>query len=117
MAFISYLRRVLILWLGIATLCCSPLYSQDTFKEVEKYIVNHLIENKIPGIACCVVKENRMIWSGAYGWANIEKGIPMSIDGIMNIASISKTFTATAVMQISISTSPSRSGKPAAGTL
>lgn len=100
MASISYCRQVVVLFLGIAIVCCSPLHAQDSFKEVEKYIVSQLIENKIPGIACCVVKENRMIWSGAYGWSNIEKGIPMSIDGIMNIASISKTFTATAVMQL-----------------
>jgi len=100
MAYISYLKRVLVIWLGIASLWSSPMYSQSSFQDVEKYIVNQLIENKIPGIACCVVKDNRMIWSGAYGWANIEKGIPMSIDGIMNIASISKTFTATAVMQL-----------------
>ena len=100
MAYISYLKRMVVLWLGISTVCSSSVQSQDSFKEVEKYIVNQLIENKIPGIACCVVKDNRMIWSGAYGWANIEKGIPMSIDGIMNIASISKTFTATAVMQL-----------------
>ncbi len=100
MAYITYLRPVVILWLGIVSLWSSPMYSQSTFQDVEKYIENQLIENKIPGIACCVVKDNRMIWSGAYGWANIEKGIPMSIDGIMNIASISKIFTATAVMQL-----------------
>lgn len=100
MTYISDFRKLVVLWLGIITFCCSSLQSQDSFREVEKYIVNHLLENKIPGIACCVVKENRMIWSGAYGWANIEKGVPMSIDGIMNIASISKTFTATAVMQL-----------------
>jgi CubicO group peptidase (beta-lactamase class C family) len=74
--------------------------AQDSFKEVGNYIVAHLIENKIPGMAYCVVKEDQMICSGAYGWANIEKGVPMSLDGIMNIASISKTFTATAVMQL-----------------
>jgi CubicO group peptidase (beta-lactamase class C family) len=100
MTCISYLKRIIIFLLGIAPLLCSPVISQESFKDVEKYIVNQVIENKIPGIACCVVKEDRMIWSGAYGWANIEKGVPMSIDGIMNIASISKTFTATAVMQL-----------------
>ena len=84
----------------ILTLPGSPAYSQDGFKEAEKYIVKHLAENDIPGIACCVVKEKEIIWSGAYGWANIKKGIPMRVDGIMNIASISKTFTATAVMQL-----------------
>ena len=57
MAYITYLRPVVILWLGIASLWSSPMYSQSSFQDVEKYIVNQLIENKIPGIACCVVKE------------------------------------------------------------
>jgi hypothetical protein len=35
----------------------SPAQSQESFKDVEKYIVSQLIENKIPGIACCVVKK------------------------------------------------------------
>jgi len=100
MVSFSYLRRAIVLLVGMFFFPGPPALSQESFKEVEKYIVNHLIENKIPGIACCVVKENRMIWSGAYGWANIENGDCMSIDGIMNIASISKTFTATAVMQL-----------------
>lgn len=100
MVSISYLRRAILLLLGIFTFTGPPALSQESFKEVEKYIVKHLIENKIPGFAGCVVKENRMIWSGAYGWSNIENGVCMSIDGIMNIASISKTFTATAVMQL-----------------
>ena len=41
-----------------------------------------------------------MIWSGAFGHANLENKIPMDTDLVMNIASISKTFTATAVMQL-----------------
>lgn len=100
MVSISLENRIIMLLLGVITFPVAPALSQESFKEVEKYIVNHLIENKIPGIACCVVKEDRMIWSGAYGWANIENGAGMSTDGIMNIASISKTITATAVMQL-----------------
>lgn len=100
MASISLEIRKFIVLLGIFTFLGSPALSQESFKEVEKFIVNHLIENKVPGIACCILIEDRMIWSGAYGWANIEDGDCMSIDGIMNIASISKTFTATAVMQL-----------------
>ena len=76
MAYISYLKRAIILLLGMVPLLCSPALSQESFKDVEKYIVSQVIENKIPGIACCVVKEDRMIWSGTYGWANIERVFP-----------------------------------------
>ena len=100
MECIFSIRRALTILLGLACIHCHDSLAQESFKEVENYIVAHLIENEIPGIAYCVVKENQLIYSGAYGWANIEEGVPMSLDGIMNIASISKTFTATAVMQL-----------------
>jgi CubicO group peptidase (beta-lactamase class C family) len=75
-------------------------YSQEPFLPAESYISQQIALNKIPGIACCVVKGNQMIWGAAKGYANVENKIPMDIDLVMNIASISKTFTATAVMQL-----------------
>ncbi|RLD69498.1 MAG: serine hydrolase [Bacteroidetes bacterium] len=77
-----------------------PASSQAPYKEMDEQIAKYVADNHIPGIAYGVVKGNQMIWSGAAGWANIEQKTPMSIDGIINIASISKTFTATAVMQL-----------------
>ena len=59
-----------------------------------------MTENHVPGLACAVIKNHRIYWSKAYGLADVENNIPMSVDGIMNIASISKTITATAVMQL-----------------
>lgn len=59
-----------------------------------------MAENHVPGFACAVINNNGIRWSKSYGLADIENNIPMSINGIMNIASISKTITATAVMQL-----------------
>jgi len=95
--------------LAICIAVCAPALSQENyleineindFQEVDKLIAEHVADKQIPGLAYCLVKGKKMIWSGAAGWADLEKEIPMSIDGIMNIASISKTFTATAIMQL-----------------
>lgn len=67
---------------------------------LDSSIVRFIAERNIPGFAACKVENDRIIWSKSFGQANIKKGIPMSIDGIMNIGSISKTFTATAIMQL-----------------
>jgi len=53
-----------------------------------------------PGVAVGIVKDNKLSWSHGYGWANIEKQMMMTPDTIHNIASVSKTITATAVMQL-----------------
>ena len=63
-------------------------------------ISDYIDKNDVPGIAVCIVKEDSTIWSKSYGYANIEKNMPMSIDAIMNIASISKTITAVAILQL-----------------
>lgn len=68
--------------------------------EIDSFIENQMEKYHIPGIAVSVVKEEEIIFKKAYGWGNIEKMIPMSTNGIMNIASISKTITSTAAMQL-----------------
>ena len=56
---------------------------------------------RIPGLAACIVKSGRIVWSKGYGWANIAKRVPMDPDRtVQNIGSISKTVVATAVMQL-----------------
>ena len=68
--------------------------------ELEDFINDKMKTIPIPGLSACTVKKNRLIWSKGYGWANIKKKIPMSPDSVMNIGSVSKTFTATAIMQL-----------------
>lgn len=53
---------------------------------------------KIAVVLC--VKDSTITWSKSYGQADIRNNVPMSLDGIMNIGSISKTFTTTAAMQL-----------------
>ena len=91
-------------WFFILTslLCNTTLQAQEQigFEASVSFIKSKMKENHIPGLAACVVKESQLYWYSAYGWANVEKRIPMSIDALMNIGSISKTITATAIMQL-----------------
>jgi CubicO group peptidase (beta-lactamase class C family) len=67
---------------------------------IDELIGRYMTENHVPGLAYAVVGSNGIILSGEYGLANVEKNIPMGINSILNIASISRTITATAVMQL-----------------
>jgi CubicO group peptidase (beta-lactamase class C family) len=68
-------------------------------ESIDAAVKSFMAEKKIPGFAMGIVKKRSIIWSKAYGQANIEDKTPMSVDGIMNIGSISKTFTTVAAMQ------------------
>lgn len=70
------------------------------YSEVDAFIGSELGSGRTPGIAVCVVRGERVEWTAGYGYSDIANGIPMSPATIQNIASISKTITATAVMQL-----------------
>jgi len=68
--------------------------------ELETYIGELMTSMHIPGVAGCVVQNGETVRELSFGYADVEKKTPMGLDTLQNIASISKTFTTTAVMQL-----------------
>ncbi|MBX4190817.1 beta-lactamase family protein [Candidatus Saccharibacteria bacterium] len=54
----------------------------------------------IPGFVVAVAHKGKLVFNEAYGYANLEKKEKMTPQHIFRVASHSKTFTATAVMQL-----------------
>jgi CubicO group peptidase (beta-lactamase class C family) len=54
----------------------------------------------VPGLAAAVIKNGRIVCTAAAGLANIEESRPVTPDTLFLIASVSKTVTATALMQL-----------------
>jgi len=68
---------------------------------MDKQIASWMERQKVPGLAACIAKGDAIVWAGGYGMANLTKKIPFTPDRtLFQIASISKTITATAVMQL-----------------
>ena len=57
-------------------------------------------EEAVAGLSVAVVKDGRIIYNESFGWKNKEKGQPLTNESIFRIASISKSFTATALLQL-----------------
>lgn len=53
-----------------------------------------------PGCAIGIIRNNQLIFSGAYGMANLEYDIPISPATIFDIASVSKQFTGLAISML-----------------
>lgn len=63
--------------------------------------MNAIVEDYgVAGITAAVVKQRKIIWQGSYGWHDIEADRAMQDDSIIRVASISKSFTALAAMQL-----------------
>ena len=54
----------------------------------------------IPAIMGVAVKDQEVIWSGAFGESNVEAGNLADTNTICNIGSVSKVFTAKAIMKL-----------------
>jgi CubicO group peptidase (beta-lactamase class C family) len=55
---------------------------------------------RIPGMSAAIVKDEKLIWSKGFGYADVEKRIPATPKTLYYIASLTKTFATTALMQL-----------------
>ena len=95
---------ILALFIGLALPCAAQdagaLPGPQNPTDLDRFILDGMKEAKVPGLAGAVVKKDKVLWTGAYGWANREQKIPVSNDTLFQIASVSKPVTACAVMQL-----------------
>lgn len=54
----------------------------------------------LPGVVVGVVADQELIWAESFGLANLADRVPMGLDTRFRMASHSKLFTATAIMQL-----------------
>lgn len=57
-----------------------------------------LTEGIQPGAAVMVIRDGEIVHQAGYGYANLEKQTPISADSAFRLASVSKQFTAMAIM-------------------
>jgi len=56
--------------------------------------------NGAVGLAVAVVKDDQIVYTNSLGWKDLEAKVPLERDDIFRIASISKSFSTTAIMQL-----------------
>jgi CubicO group peptidase (beta-lactamase class C family) len=68
--------------------------------EFGAYVSNQLALTNTPGMSVAMVRGGRTAFSAGYGYADVEKARHVNANSIFQIASVSKTVTATALMQL-----------------
>jgi CubicO group peptidase (beta-lactamase class C family) len=71
-----------------------------TTAQLESSILVVMEEHHIPGVAALIVKDDSVIWSGNFGYADIAGERMVGDSTLWSVFSISKLFTATALMQL-----------------
>lgn len=76
------------------------LSSHAQFEKIEREIGESLTKTETVGLAVAVIKNNQLVYQHAFGKKNVEDSTPLSNSDIFRIASISKSFAATSMMQL-----------------
>ena len=64
------------------------------------YIDNIVTSYDLPGLALGVVNDNEIVYAKTFGYLNIETEEPVTLTSLFHMASVSKPFVATAIMQL-----------------
>lgn len=68
--------------------------------EIDNYIEAQLQRLRIPGLALAVVRDGEIVKAAGYGYANLELLVPVTASTVFEIGSITKPFTAVAIMML-----------------
>ena len=83
----------LVLWYGsVSSFAGAPTTPIDEYIKVE------MEKRRIPGLALAVIQHGAVIKMQGYGLANVELDVPVTPETVFELASVTKQFTATAIM-------------------
>lgn len=98
----GFFTKVVLLSIAILTVSFPAVSSEKKANEEKalKDLQQIMSETKAVGLAVAVVKDGKIIFLKSLGKKNLEDNIELGTKDIFRIASISKSFTATAIMQL-----------------
>lgn len=87
--------------LAVVVLCICPAVGRSDASlafDVRIELLRRL--GAIPSFSACIVKGEDIVWRGAWGWADVYHSIPATAETQYMIGSVSKMFTAVAILQL-----------------
>jgi CubicO group peptidase (beta-lactamase class C family) len=99
--------RPFLYWIAVFTIAHQCSFAQLTPKETKimasfaKDIASDVRKDNVHGsMSVVVIRKNHFRWAGVFGYARLDKDTPADTGTIYRIASITKVFTATLLMQM-----------------
>ncbi len=100
--FVKYFSRGVLVAV-LATAAVLTLFAASSTKssnQIDQVLREAVDQKKLPGVVAMVADADGVIYQGASGKRDTVKNIPMTVDSIFRIASMTKPITSVAVMQL-----------------
>ena len=72
----------------------------EDYVSLEGFILEKMREAKVPGLSISIVADGRTVYERGFGFRDILSGLPATPRTLYGIGSVTKSFTALAVMQL-----------------
>jgi CubicO group peptidase (beta-lactamase class C family) len=73
---------------------------QQAYQRIDEFVAQHMEESGTPGLALALTSREGLLRVATYGFADIKARKPVTPDTLFQIGSISKSFTAIALLQL-----------------
>lgn len=87
-----------------ALLACAPRETEPAgpppLPALDAVIVAEMARMNVPGLQAAIVEGGRVVWTGSYGFADVQTGEVVTEDTLFLLASVSKAVTGVALMQL-----------------
>ena len=78
----------------------TAIFNEATLATIDRWVAYRVWHSHVPGAQVAIGLGNELVFSAAYGYADLEQRTPMRTDHLFRVASHSKTFTATLILQL-----------------
>jgi CubicO group peptidase (beta-lactamase class C family) len=96
--YLGFLVALLITLTGVAAPSDSPPMGGDPSEEIDHLVQRCLSEDGTPSASVAVVRDGQIVYAKAFGKASLEPPSPANAGTRYQLASLSKTFTAQAIL-------------------
>lgn len=99
------LRSILILYLSMHAILAAGTDEeksslQSKIEIIETWLEAHRIYKELPGISIAIISDQDLLYANGFGYSDCDLKNPAISTTLYRIASITKTFTCTAIMQL-----------------
>jgi len=67
---------------------------------LESFLLDKMVETRLPGVSLALIEQGDVSYAGGLGFRDIERRLPVTPQTLFGIGSITKVFTALAIMQL-----------------
>ena len=96
----GYLKYILLILILTTFQQFSLAQNPNPSPILDAEILNEMSTRNFPGASTIIVKNGEIVWVESYGFADIANSLPVEDTTVFLLASVSKLFTGTAVMQL-----------------